>query len=186
MARMTVNEKFLWLREHKTKEWTEAYNEVKNNLSPEFKEGNLYHISYIIELRVTRKLKWLLPIQQKKVKTSITKIAKKADNNSRACGKCPFQYRLSYNIKGVTVCDICRKAFIEGFIKGVKHIKNEIKKQHAEIDERNKVNIYKYTVNGKEQEVGCNYWTYLFLKLTYGDNGLTDEEYKVYKEHNKI
>lgn len=121
-----------------------------------------------------------------KRKLSIHKIANLYNSRSRACEKCPFRYQLQYNIKGVTVCNICSSAFVEGFIKGTKYIKNEIKKQRVEVDERDKVNIYKYTSNGKEQEVGCTYWQYLFLKLTYGDNGLTDEEYKEYKKHNNI
>ena len=43
--------------------------------------------------------------------------------------------------------------------------------------------LYKYTSNGVVREVYCTYIDYLFLKLYYDDNGLSEEEYKYFKEH---
>lgn len=62
------------------------------------------------------------------------------------------------------------------------------KKNHCVIDEvaqevLNNIRMsYKYTNKlGVERIVNCTYKEYLFIKLNYGLEGLTDEEYKLYK-----
>ena len=43
--------------------------------------------------------------------------------------------------------------------------------------------LYSYISNGTKKEVYCTYIDYLFLKLHYDDNGLSEEEYKYFKEN---
>ena len=44
-----------------------------------------------------------------------------------------------------------------------------------------------YISNGTEHKVYCDRHWFLFLKLCYDDNGLTNEEYEEYKNYiNKI
>lgn len=50
---------------------------------------------------------------------------------------------------------------------------------------KEKRTIHSYKVNGKVHNVSCTRQEYLFLKLTYSDYGLTDEEYKEYKNNIK-
>ena len=46
-----------------------------------------------------------------------------------------------------------------------------------------KEQLWTYTSHGVKQEVYCNRFSYLFIKLYYDDNGLTDEEYEEYKKY---
>lgn len=51
---------------------------------------------------------------------------------------------------------------------------------------KSKMQVYKYTSELRgEREVYTDYLGYLFLKLNYGVDGLTDEEYRQYKELSK-
>ena len=112
---------------------------------------------------------------------SIRSIAKGFNSRSRACHRCPL-----LPICDRSLCKVCSNSFVEGFIKGYNYNKKVIKDKALQKDERDEIRIYKYIAKGLEHEVGCDYWTYLFLKLTYSDEGLTDVEYKEYKKHHGI
>lgn len=45
----------------------------------------------------------------------------------------------------------------------------------------NNKKTYTYISHGKEEKVYCTYKEYLYLKLNYDDNGVTEEEYNLLK-----
>lgn len=58
-------------------------------------------------------------------KLSLEQKAKKACGKSQACTNCKFC--LTFN--NDDVCDICRKSFIEGYLKGYKRCKKDMKEE---------------------------------------------------------
>lgn len=49
----------------------------------------------------------------------VTQAAKRANGLSQACGKCRYRFR------DPGICELCGKAFIEGFKKGAKWAENK-------------------------------------------------------------
>ena len=57
------------------------------------------------------------------MKQTIKKKASQANGRSRACKKCHFIFR------DTDVCKVCRNAFVEGYMKGYKQLKeSEVEK----------------------------------------------------------
>lgn len=101
--------------------------------------------------------------------TSLDKVAYLYNGRSRACAKCTYHHTC-----GPLVMEVCTNSFVEGFKKGYKHRQKQItnKKLYNYINEA-----------GDKVEVFCTRRQYLFLKLTYGKDGLTNKEYKEYKSY---
>ena len=53
--------------------------------------------------------------------------------------------------------------------------------KHKSINSDDKRQSWTYISNGDIKRVWCTRHEYLLLKLSYDDRGLTDEEYKEYK-----
>ena len=51
------------------------------------------------------------------------------------------------------------------------------------INSDSKRQFWTYISRGEIKRVWCTRHEYLFLKLCYDDNGLTEEEYKEYRNH---
>lgn len=57
-------------------------------------------------------------------KMTIKQKASAANGRSRTCNKCPFLFR------DTDVCKVCRKAFLEGYMKG--YIKSKSEREVSE------------------------------------------------------
>lgn len=55
--------------------------------------------------------------------------------------------------------------------------------KHKSINSDNKCQFWTYISHGCIKRVWCTRHEYLLLKLSYDDRGLTDEEYKEYRNH---
>ena len=112
--------------------------------------------------------------------TSLDKVAHLYNGRSRDCAKCLFDLKYPYHYMGIKkevledICKQCTNSFVEGFKKGYKHRQKQTtnKKLYNYINEA-----------GDKIEVFCTRQQYLFLKLTYGKDGLTNKEYKEYKSY---
>lgn len=65
---------------------------------------------------------------------NVTKEAKRANGNSRACAKCPVLK--AHKVCPETYMKVCSNSFVDGFKKGVKRHEQEARKQIEDIKQK--------------------------------------------------